>query len=240
MAKSKVQEALYALLEGHTITYNANLARALGSAKAAILFGQLAYWQGKSQGEWFYKTLEELEEETALTRHEQDKGIAICRQHGIIEIKVASVPARRYFRVNINKVANLLASLRETGNPVCRKPANKNAGKRQTITEITTEITSESSVLQTGSDDIKALLTVFYSTINPGIKFGHKTYRTDARFLIDEYGLEKAIKYAEAAVAVQGKQYAPTIINPSQLREKLPLLAKYIKEKQPQVIQIDE
>lgn len=76
------------------------------------------------------------------------------------------------------------------------------------------------------------LFDIFYKTINPNINYGHKGNRNDAKWLIDKYGLEKVLNAAKYAVSVQGKQYAPTITTPSQLKNKMSELIIYQKKQQ--------
>jgi len=75
-------------------------------------------------------------------------------------------------------------------------------------------------------NNINKLFGVFIK-VNPGINFGHKNQRESAKWLIDKYGIEKTLAFAEAAVVAQGKKYAPTITSPTHLKEKLGELNVY-------------
>ena len=75
-------------------------------------------------------------------------------------------------------------------------------------------------------NEINKLFGVFIK-VNPGINFGHKNQRESAKWLIDKYGIEKTLAFAEAAVVAQGKKYAPTITSPTHLKEKLGELNVY-------------
>jgi len=79
-----------------------------------------------------------------------------------------------------------------------------------------------------GGDDVNQIFKVFYENGSPGIKYGNKTLRKDAQWLIDQFGLEETTRLAEVACNIQGKQYAPTIANPTQLREKLSSLQAFV------------
>ncbi len=76
------------------------------------------------------------------------------------------------------------------------------------------------------------LFDIFYKTVNPNINYGHKGNRNDAKWLIDKYGLEKTINAAKFAISIQGKQYAPTINTPSQLKNKMADLVAYQQREQ--------
>lgn len=78
-------------------------------------------------------------------------------------------------------------------------------------------------------EGVNELFKVFYETVNPGIKFGNKTVRKDAEWLIQKYGLSEVLRLAKWACSIQGQPYAPTIGTPSNLREKLPALQAFAK-----------
>lgn len=75
--------------------------------------------------------------------------------------------------------------------------------------------------------EINQVLEVFYQRINPGINFGNKTNRKASDWLIKNYGFEKTKAMAEWACKIQGRQYAPIVTTPWQLKEKLGELKIY-------------
>lgn len=132
----------------------------------ALMLSQAVYWSTRTDDAdgWFYKTMEEWEAETGMTRSEQESARKKLVKVGVLEEMKKGVPCRLYYRVSLDAiVANLDAgtlksSVRKSRNPVCRIPANKDAGKPQAsvqvsrsqacgnpadITENTTESTSE-------------------------------------------------------------------------------------------------
>lgn len=132
----------------------------------ALMLSQALYWSKRTDVEdgWFYKTMEEWEAETGLTRSEQEGARKKLVKSGVLEEKRKGVPCRLYFRVDLDALAanlgaeNPKTSMRKARNPVCGKPANKSAenpqpglqetctqvsGKPADITENTTEITAE-------------------------------------------------------------------------------------------------
>lgn len=107
---NQFQKVILQVLGTKPIAYNPDLARRLGSAKAGIFLSQLLYWHEKGRNpEWTYKTIKEVEEETALTRHEQDIAIKICKEKRVIEIQLKGIPAKRHFKINIDNIIKLLA-----------------------------------------------------------------------------------------------------------------------------------
>lgn len=74
----------------------------------ALLLSQIVYWQNRMEGQWFYKTQADLEEETGLTRYEQEgarKKLVSC---GVLEEAKRGIPAKLYFRVNQERLEELL------------------------------------------------------------------------------------------------------------------------------------
>lgn len=110
----------------------------LGSGvTGALLLSQLVYWQNRMDGQWFYKTQADLEEETGLTRYEQEgarKKLVSC---GVLEEAKRGIPAKLYFRVNQVRLEELLlgkvqqAGMGKTHNQGCGNSANSDAENQQ-------------------------------------------------------------------------------------------------------------
>lgn len=66
----------------------------------ALLLSQMVYWHNRTDGNWFYKTQAELEEETGLTRYEQEGARKKLLNAGVLEEVKKGIPAKLYFRVN--------------------------------------------------------------------------------------------------------------------------------------------
>lgn len=129
---------------------------------------------------------------------------------------------------NINKKElKLLAE--ETG-----KPCIQNVSKMSTQYSIgkdrldTTVAPSADPINQ----QVAEIIDVFKKSINPAISFGHKTFRQAAADLIKQFGFEATLNTARAAVAVQGKRFAPVIVNPYQLKLKAAELGVYLQKEQ--------
>ncbi|HID4550777.1 TPA: hypothetical protein ACXE7R_005135 [Enterobacter cloacae] len=85
------------------------------------------------EGNWFYKTQTDLEEETGLTRYEQEgarKKLVSC---GVLEEAKRGIPAKLYFRVNQERLEELLlgenqhAGMGKTNKQGCGISANSDA-----------------------------------------------------------------------------------------------------------------
>ena len=125
------------------IAYHRVFVTLTGSVKAAILLSQAMYWQkrAKQADGWWYKTADEWQDETGLTRHEQDTARAACSKY--LKTDLRDAPARLYWHVEEGPLsADLLAessqtSLAESGKLGSRFQANINR-YAETTTETTT------------------------------------------------------------------------------------------------------
>lgn len=103
----------------------------------ALLLSQIVYWQNRMDGQWFYKTQSDLEDETGLTRYEQEgarKKLVSC---GVLEEAKRGIPAKLYFRVNHERLEELLlsenqqAGMGELCNQGCGNSANRDVENQQ-------------------------------------------------------------------------------------------------------------
>ena len=130
--------AVWAVLGDRPVAYHPALARALGNdINAALFLGQIMYWADKGTWKpgWVAKTQQEIYNETALTRSQQERVRRKLTKLGVISEKLMDVPARLYFRVHFAKLTKLLMAhlQEEMASSDCRKPADKDAENPQTI-----------------------------------------------------------------------------------------------------------
>src|SRR5260370_13628083 len=89
---------------GRTIAFHPEMARMVGSIKAALILPQLIYWTPKATNPdgWVYKTAEEWDEETGLSYKEQRRVRRILREKGlgVSEERHDRLQRRGDFRVN--------------------------------------------------------------------------------------------------------------------------------------------
>ncbi|AMA36793.1 TPA: hypothetical protein ACRNLW_001445 [Pseudomonas aeruginosa] len=132
----------------------------------ALMLSQAVYWTCRTEDAdgWFYKTMDEWEAETGMTRSEQEGARKKLVKCGVLEEMKKGVPCRLYYRVNMDAIAanlnaeNLQSSLQKTRKQGCGNPSGKSAekpqastrksreqgrGKPAVLTETTSEITSE-------------------------------------------------------------------------------------------------
>ncbi|WP_367302450.1 hypothetical protein [Vibrio coralliilyticus] len=106
----------------------------------ALMLSQSIYWSRRTNSSgWFYKTQEEWQDETGMTRRELDTARKKLRQLGILEEKKQGVPCRVFYRINEpNLIVQMeQTSLAESANLVSTNPPSSAEQNRQTKTETT-------------------------------------------------------------------------------------------------------
>lgn len=95
------------------IVVNKQLARAFG-LEEAVMLGELAsqmeYWQqrGELNDGYFYSTVENVKDNTTLSDKRQRSALNALKEAGIIDVKLAGMPAKRYIRINEYQLAQIL------------------------------------------------------------------------------------------------------------------------------------
>jgi len=129
--------------------YNRHVAKYFKSVNAAIMLSELInrYDYHTAQKEltshekygdgWFYFTCDKAEERTYLSRKEQDTALKILKEKGFIESKVFGLPAKRYFKINEEKIIETFFSKKDSSmskkdNLELKKSTTYEGEKRQT------------------------------------------------------------------------------------------------------------
>ncbi len=118
------------------------------SLQAGILLSQLLFWHGlgvRKDG-YIYKTADELRSELGMSRSNQETAIKQLVECGVLEYKLAQVPARKHFKLNIARLHELLPSLKRTSKLNYPNPPRYYVGNVQTITENTQETTTKNTL----------------------------------------------------------------------------------------------
>jgi hypothetical protein len=107
------------------IAFHRIFARITGSVTAGLMLSQAWYWTRHTEDPegWFYKSIAEWEDETGLTRREQETARRRLRETGLWKEQLAGRPPIVHFRLDLDKLA---AAVRN----VVRAPA-EHGGKRQ-------------------------------------------------------------------------------------------------------------
>lgn len=127
-------DVLELLASDNFITFSKSIAKKYG-VDAAILLGTMCSWQKFFGGE-FYKSQEELKEETCLGIYEIKEAVKVLSSCGILTVERKGLPAKNYYLVSANKLGeNLLTSeLEITQQEVGKSPDynNKETIKKET------------------------------------------------------------------------------------------------------------
>lgn len=127
-------DVLELLASDNFITFSKSIAKKYG-VDAAILLGTMCSWQKFFGGE-FYKSQEELKEETCLGIYEIKEAVKVLSGCGILTVARKGLPAKNYYLVSANKLGeNLLTSEVEiTQQEVGKSPDynNKETIKKET------------------------------------------------------------------------------------------------------------
>ena len=93
------------------VTFHRCLVPVTGSVTAALMLSQ-AIWASQAadvhEDGWFSKSREEWEEETGLTRWEQQTARRVLRDGGFLEERRMGIPAKLCFRVRSDEVLRAL------------------------------------------------------------------------------------------------------------------------------------
>lgn len=101
------------LANDNFIIVNKEIAKLYGLDEAVIL-GELAsehkYWQknGGLKDGYFYSTIENIEKNTTILEKRQRLALNSLKEKGIIDIKRMDIPAKRYIKINAEKLLPLL------------------------------------------------------------------------------------------------------------------------------------
>lgn len=106
------QKVLMEYLSCRPVAYLPILARRVGGVKAGVMLSQLLYWSKdkhvQERGGWIYKSVAEMEEETGLTKTEQQTARLTLAEFGVVESVLRGMPRVWYYRVDISALYQLL------------------------------------------------------------------------------------------------------------------------------------
>lgn len=101
------------------IIFNKQIANELGLYEA-IMIGELAseynYWSDRDGLEdgWFYSTIENVQQATTLSGHQQRTALKKLEECGILKVQQRGLPAKRYINLDIEKLTFQLLKILTT------------------------------------------------------------------------------------------------------------------------------
>ena len=97
------------LMSSSYFVLNKQIVKAIGIEAGFLLTTLIEASDGLANDDgWFYKTSPSLEEETGLSNHKQSKIIEELTKLGILEQENKGMPMKRYFRINFQKIEELV------------------------------------------------------------------------------------------------------------------------------------
>lgn len=124
---------------------NKDISRAFGIEAAVLLSDLIDKWIFHGYPEWFYNTSDNIQNDTTLTRRQQEKVIGILQSNQLIEFEVKGTPPKKHFKLLENNILNVFKSpsnqnvqnvqinLAETYKLNCTKRTDKNVQNVQQI-----------------------------------------------------------------------------------------------------------
>ncbi|WOE32773.1 MULTISPECIES: DNA-binding protein [unclassified Acinetobacter] len=145
--------ALIDAMNDKPIAFNRHYVRLGCGINGALMLSQMVYWskRTKDRDGVFYKTQEDWEEETGLTRYEQETARKTLRKLGFVSEIKRGVPCKIHFKVNHDALYQALiqyaeihhSSMWDSNILDCEEPSNSDVENQHTNTENTQEITTD-------------------------------------------------------------------------------------------------
>lgn len=178
-ATTFVADDLKQLLD-RPIAYQRIFSHLTGDPITALFLSQALHWTPRTTSEdgFFYKTQADWWTETGLTRYHQETARRKLKKLGILEEKLKGIPAQLYFKLDLERLAELLkelisgrnhsqTSLLDSTKQARGKTTNKPAAKPQTIKAKTTAKTTAKKT--TTSDDVVSSDSLIADLIAQGV-----------------------------------------------------------------------
>ncbi len=154
------KEVLLALHQ-RPIAYYPIYRRITGSTTAAILLSQLLYWYSACGGRKFYKTDNEIADETQLTEKELRNAKNCLKRFDFILIELEGLPRRTFYSFNETNLYHRLVETSTAQRAVLEQPKGRDNDSRKgdTNTESTAETTYIESLPPETAFEFKNLLS---------------------------------------------------------------------------------
>jgi DNA-binding Lrp family transcriptional regulator len=197
------------------------------SGNDALILAHIHSFLGSEKQRYYYSN-EKLAKIFNLSVQGVSKIIKKLAKSGEISVSYRRMSNGGLMRfVNIPTYTNYKTLLKQS----LRPPLNKVVGIDNSIIDnkIIDNNTNKSN-LQSSDCGINSILDIFYE-YNNSLNYANTTYRKAVKWLIEKYGIAAVEGMARKALSIQGKQFAPTVINPLQLKDKVVQLKRYFDQK---------
>ena len=193
------------------LTVNKALARKVG-LEAAALFADLAgsqlYWNNQKEleySEWFFRTREQIEEQTTLSSKTQLRCIKILVNAGLVQTKLKGLPAVTHYLIAQQEVTNLFNLISQKGTSSYSQTAHLDSPKGSTIKNINNKniisnninINKESSFVEKIEESVEDVKYYFELTqiLNLLTEYTKVNYKIPtSKSVLLRYGAYKLVK----------------------------------------------
>ncbi len=110
---------------GPWVSYPPRLAECLGGVKEAIFMTHILWWKKHSEDGWVFRTRDDIERETGLSRWEQETARRNLRQLGVLREEYRGIPRRLFFYVDMGKLDEVWKSFIESSPEPAPMPVDK-------------------------------------------------------------------------------------------------------------------
>ncbi len=172
----------------------------------------------------FYKTNQEFEKELSMGTSELKQAKKRLSELEFIKVRRRGVPAKSYYKVDIEKIVTALTRWAEIDQLDGRKPTNLLVENRPTNTESTTENTIDTNINKMVNDVLEV-----WNSYNPEIGYNKNPQRNAVKALVEKVGLDKAIEMTKMVIDFQGEQYAPSVTSPYEMKAKQIKIMQYLE-----------
>jgi len=112
MIEKRQLHAVLTVLNQRYCAYYPGLTRLLDSPKASLMLshslGITKFLSRKSSDGWFWKTASDWQKEIGLSPKESESSRKVLVELGLIEYELRGMPAKTWYRVNLNRLAQLI------------------------------------------------------------------------------------------------------------------------------------
>ena len=199
------------------LTVNKALAKKVG-LEAAVLFADLAgsqlHWNNQKNievSDWFFRTREQIEEQTTLSPKTQLRCAKILIEAGLIQTKLKGLPAVTHYLIGEQEVTNLLNMIGKKGAARYAQTEQLETSKRSIIKNINNNNKNKNNI-NINKESKKDFTLIFPQEFSPQIikiinvyfeyrKEIKKPFKSDKTYLtkIDQFK-EQVKKYGEEIV----------------------------------------
>ena len=97
------------------------------------IYSEYNYWLGRDelqQGGWFFSTVDNMKNNTGLSKYEQLNACKELEAYGIIKIKQHGMPKKRYFKFNAEMFHKLYSDVQNNMSDVVKEKEVVNFGPK--------------------------------------------------------------------------------------------------------------